>query len=383
MRLLSLFSGVGTTELAARELGFETAAFCEIDPFAQSILCKRFPGVPICTDIRNMRGDEFGAVDVVCGGFPCQDLSVAGKKAGLDGERSGLWFEMLRIVRNIRPRYVLAENVRGAINLALDTVTAGLEGAGYEVRTSFVPASLFGAPHQRYRIFIFGVRRDVADALADVPRERLERACEHGALPGQRAQPDDGNAVGGGASLWRTPDASAGRGANSEETYLKRKSMKLPLTLNTQVAHVEREMWPTVSVNGNYNRSGASAHSGDGLATAVKRQSVGQLNPCWVECLQGLPIGWTDPECDNPEPWPGWPVPPDMGGQFSYEPPRTVTGMKNRAARLKALGNCNPPQMYVSFLTAIKIIAAGAGGAAGMTTIKMSVKKQSRPRRQP
>lgn len=356
MRLLSLFSGIGTTELAARGLGFETVAFCEIDSFAQKILKKRFPGVPIYDNIKTLRGDEFGAVDVVCGGFPCQDLSVAGKKVGLAGARSGLWFEMLRLAETIRPAFVLAENVRGAINLALDTVTAGLEGAGYEVRTSLVPASLFGAPHQRYRIFIFGVRRDVADALADVPRERLERACEHGVLLGQRSQPDDGNAVGGGASLWRTPDASSRRGALSEETYQKRKKKGLPLTINAQVAHVERTQCPTPSVCGNSNRKGASAKSGDGLATAVKRQSVGQLNPCWVECLQGLPIGWTDPECDNPEPWLGWPVPPDMGGQYAYEPPRTVTGMKNRVTRLKALGNCNPPQMYVSLLRAMKVI---------------------------
>lgn len=363
MRILSLFSGIGTTELAARELGFETAAFCEIDSFAQSILEKRFPGVPICTDIRSIRGDEFGAVDVVCGGFPCQDLSVAGKKAGLEGERSGLWFEMLRIVREIRPRYVLAENVRGAVNLALDTVTAGLEGAGYEVRTSLVPASLFGAPHQRYRIFIFGIRRDVADALADVPRERLERACEHGTLSEQRPQPDDGKAAVGGASLWRTPDASGGmRGSISEEKYQERKARGMLLTLNDQVSHVERELWPTVSVNGNYNRTGASAHSGDGLATAVKRQSVGQLNPDWVEILQGVPIGWTDPECDNPAPWPGWPAPPNARQQYAYEPPRTVTGMKGRSARLKALGNCNPPQMYMPFLTAIKIMEEVANG---------------------
>lgn len=356
MRFLSLFSGIGTTELAARELGFEIAAFCEIDPFARSILEKRFPGVPICTDIRSMRGDEFGAVDVICGGFPCQDLSVAGKRAGLDGERSGLWFEMLRIVKGIRPRYVFAENVRGAINLALDTVTAGLEEAGYEVRTSLVPASLFGAPHQRYRIFILGVRRDAADALSDVPRERLQRACEHGAISEQRPQPDDGKAVGGGASLWRTPDANAGRGANSEETYLKRKAIKLPLTLNSQVAHVEREMWPTPSVCGNNNRAGITSKAGDGLSTMVKRQGAGQLNPDWIEILQGLPIGWTDLECANPEPWPGWPAPPDMGGQYAYEPPRTATGIKNRLKRLKALGNCNPPQIYASFLKAIAAI---------------------------
>lgn len=276
--------------MAAQACGIQTVAFCEIEPFPVSILKKRFPGVPIFSDVREVTRESLNVlprragdandeadrnpVDVVFGGFPCQDLSVAGRKAGLEGARSGLWFETLRIVREVRPRYVLAENVRGAINLALDTVAAGLKGAGYEVRTSLVPASLFGAPHQRYRIFILGVRRDVADALADVPRE----------------------------------------------------------------------LWPTASVSGNYNRVGASAHSGDGLATVVKRQSAGQLNPDWVECLQNLPIGWTDPECDNPAPWPGWPAPPDMGGQYAYEPPRTVTGMKNRAARLKALGNCVVPQ---------------------------------------
>lgn len=322
MKALSLFSGIGGLDLAAQACDIQTIAFCEIEPFPCSILKNRFPGVPVFSDVRKVRRESLNVllrragdasdeadrnpVDVVCGGFPCQDLSVAGKRAGLDGERSGLWFEMFRIVREIRPRYVLAENVRGAVNLALDTVTAGLEEAGYEVRTSLVPASLFGAPHQRYRIFILGVRRDVADALADTPRERLERACEHGALPSRGRNP-----------MTETPSSAA---------------------------HAERELWPTISVNGNYNRAGTSAHSGDGLATAVKRQSVGQLNPNWVECLQGLPIGWTDPECDNPIPWPGWPAPPDIGGQYAYEPPRTVTGMKNRAARLKALGNCVVPQ---------------------------------------
>lgn len=363
MKLLSLFSGIGTTELAARKLGFETAAFCEIDSFAQSILRKRFPGVPICTDIRSMKGDEFGTVDAVFGGFPCQDLSVAGRRAGLEGERSGLWFEMLRIVRNIRPRYVLAENVRGAINLALDTVTVGLEGAGYEVRTSLLPASLFGAPHQRYRIFILGVRRDVADALADVPRERLERICKHGTLSEQGTQPDDRNAVGGGASLWRTPDANAGRGANSEQTYQKRKAQGLPLTLNTQVAHVERSLWPTPIVSAQYLKLDPTHHRGEGIITVVRRQGdAGPLNPNWVEILQGLPIGWTDPDCNNPAPWRGWPAPPDMGGQYAYEPPRTARGVKNRSARLKALGNCNPPQMYAPFLMAIKIMEEVANG---------------------
>lgn len=362
MKLLSLFSGIGTTELAARSLGFETSAFCEIDPFAQKILAKRFPEVPIYDDIRALRGDECGAVDAVCGGFPCQDLSVAGKKNGLSGARSGLWFEMLRLVEAIRPAFVLAENVRGAINLALDEVTLGLENAGYEVRTNLVPASLFGAPHQRYRIFVFGLRNDVFDALAHMLRERQQGAEEYGVNYQKGAQSDDEFVVKCGSGLWRTPDASGGRGALSEETYQKRKKKGLPLTINAQVAHVERTQWPTPSVCGNSNRKGASSKSGDGLSTAVKRKKVGQLNPDWVECLQGLPIGWTDPGCETPVPWPGWPAPPDARlstqrtGQFSYEPPRTVTGMKNRCPRLRVLGNCNPPQMYVPFLAAMKAI---------------------------
>ncbi len=169
MKGLSLFSGIGGLDIAAEWTGIESVAFCEIDKYACKVLKKRWPDVPIINDVRDVTkgaeaiGEE--AIDVVHGGFPCQDLSQAGKQAGLEGDRSGLWFEMLRVVEEIRPCFVVAENVRGAINLALDTVQTGLEDAGYEVRTVLIPASAFGAPHRRERIFVLGVRRDVADAL--------------------------------------------------------------------------------------------------------------------------------------------------------------------------------------------------------------------------
>ena len=149
MRALSLFSGIAGIDLAAHAAGIETVAFCEIEPFACRILAKRFPGVPIINDVREVVADgSLGTIDVVHGGFPCQDLSVAGKQRGLSGERSGLWFEMLRVISELRPAYVLAENVRGACNLALPAVVSGLEGEGYEVRASVVPAAAFGAPHK-------------------------------------------------------------------------------------------------------------------------------------------------------------------------------------------------------------------------------------------
>ena len=172
MKGLSLFSGIGGLDLAAMSVGIEPVAFCEIEPFPVQILKKRFPGVPVLPDVKKVNGHDYrGTVDVIFGGFPCQDLSVAGRKAGLiDREgnvtRSGLWFEMLRIISEARPSFIVAENVRGAINAALDVVQSGLEGEGYEVRTVLLPASALGAPHQRERIFIFGVRQDVANAYA-------------------------------------------------------------------------------------------------------------------------------------------------------------------------------------------------------------------------
>ena len=174
MKALSLFSGIGGLDLAAESCGIETAAFCEIEPYAVEVLKRRWPGVPIIDDVRKIRGCDW-TVDVVHGGFPCQDLSVAGKQAGLEGERSGLWYEMLRVISELRPRYVLAENVRGAVNLALDTVYSNLVNEGYKVYPYVISASAVGAPHQRERLFVVGVREDVhrryTEAMANPGRE--------------------------------------------------------------------------------------------------------------------------------------------------------------------------------------------------------------------
>ncbi len=159
MNVLSLFSGVGGLDLAAEHVGMKLVACCEIEPYPIEVLKLRFPGVKIYNDVRTLtaqrlRQDRIPEIDIIIGGFPCQDLSCAGKQAGLEGERSGLWFEMLRLVREVRPGWVLAENVRNAVNLALDTCRLGLEAEGYEVRSFVLPASSIGAPHKRERLFI-------------------------------------------------------------------------------------------------------------------------------------------------------------------------------------------------------------------------------------
>jgi DNA (cytosine-5)-methyltransferase 1 len=152
--VLDLFSGIGGFSLGLERAGMRTTAFCEIDPYCQRVLARHWPDVPIHSDIRNLDGSQFaGAVDVICGGYPCQPFSEAGKKQGEKDPRH-LWPEMHRIIREARPRWVIAENVRGHISLGFDTVAAQLENEGFAVWPFVVPACAIGAPHRRDRLWI-------------------------------------------------------------------------------------------------------------------------------------------------------------------------------------------------------------------------------------
>ena len=111
MKVLDLFSGIGGFSLGLERAGMETISFCEIDKKAQLVLKKHWPNVPIFEDVSTLKGDEIGPVDVICGGFPCQDISTAGKGEGLSGSRSGLWYEFHRLINEIRPKYAIIENV--------------------------------------------------------------------------------------------------------------------------------------------------------------------------------------------------------------------------------------------------------------------------------
>ena len=426
---------------------------CEIEPFCRTILNKRWPGVPVIEDVRTIRGEDYaGTIDIVFGGFPCQDLSVAGRQAGLSGERSGLWFEMLRVITSCRPRFVVAENVRGAVNLALDTVHMGLEKGGYRVWPFVVPASAFGAPHKRERLFVVGVREDVADAC----KERLQWRGEHEISLFERPQPADeqlkgcgrgdlwptptvngsnnraglsdksGNGLATAVRMWATPNTMDSLPQRSDEATEKmragaRKGRTMPSNLREQVDERTMSAWRTPSAR-DY-RSGSPRKEGQQIN--LNDQAGGQLNPDWIEQLMNFPEGWTNPDVDEPRPWQGWPAPmgarlwmtPQAGAcgmtskttgrpleksthlqaqvycaetrmwgtpsasdcqgshgggqgkslrtdisdvkhglvsdQYPYEFPRTVKGGKNRAARIKALGNAVVPQQAYPFFRAI------------------------------
>jgi len=150
---LDLFSGIGGFALAAKWNGYRTVAFCDNEPYAQAVLKKHWPDVPCHKDIREIRGDLYAGVTLLTGGFPCQPFSVAGKQRGKTDDRY-LWPEMLRVIREARPVWIIGENVAGIVNMALDQVHIDLEAEGYEVESLIIPACGVDAPHRRDRVWI-------------------------------------------------------------------------------------------------------------------------------------------------------------------------------------------------------------------------------------
>jgi DNA (cytosine-5)-methyltransferase 1 len=188
LNVLDLFSGIGGFSIGLERAGMRTVAFCEIEPFCRAVLAKHWPHVPCYDDIRTLTAARLAAdgiisinpnangsgfqvegseqqaagpeqframgIDVICGGFPCQDISVAGRGAGIEGSRSGLWSEYARIIGELRPRYVIVENVAALLGRGLDRVLGDLAEIGFDAEWHCIPASAVGAPHRRDRLWL-------------------------------------------------------------------------------------------------------------------------------------------------------------------------------------------------------------------------------------
>jgi len=191
MKHLDLFSGIGGFALAAQWVWgdeHEIVSFCDNDKAAQVVLSKHWPGVPIHDDIKTLDATKWrGTIDLVTGGFPCQPFSCAGKRKGAADDRY-LWPEMLRVIAECQPRWVLGENVPGIIGMELDKVLADLEGEGYETGTLIIPACAVDAPHIRSRIWVVAhscgmereARAEVAKVLRILPENESEYDNTHG-----------------------------------------------------------------------------------------------------------------------------------------------------------------------------------------------------------
>jgi DNA (cytosine-5)-methyltransferase 1 len=184
LKVLDLFSGIGGFSLGLdRAGGFETVAFCEIEPFPRRVLAKHWPEVPCYEDVTKLTGDILKrdgiSVDVITGGFPCQDISVAGKQAGIgEGTRSGLWSEIVRLIGELAPRYVIVENVAALLSGPsqqrggwFGSILGDLAECGYDAEWENIPAAALGAPHRRERVWI------VAYPI-NAERRSVGRACD-------------------------------------------------------------------------------------------------------------------------------------------------------------------------------------------------------------
>jgi len=152
----SLFAGIGGFDLGFERAGMVCKWQVEIDDYANRVLRKHWPDVRRWSDVRTWPQPDTERVDIICGGFPCQDISYAGRGAGLEGERSGLFFEAVRVVRELRPKAVVLENVAALLTRGLDTVLGTLAEIGYDAEWHCIPAAAVGAPHIRDRVFVLG-----------------------------------------------------------------------------------------------------------------------------------------------------------------------------------------------------------------------------------
>ena len=223
LRYGSLFSGVGGLDLAVEHLTGATAAWhCELDPHASKVLAAHWPGVPNLGDITAVDWSAVEPVDVLAGGFPCQDISSAGRQAGIEeGTRSGLWFRYADAVRVLRPRLVVVENVGALLVRGLDVVLGSLAALGYDARWTCLRASDVGAPHQRDRLFLAAWPQGDLSGLTWLAGGPVSRssAVAVDLLPTPRHRDDKGRGYGddlpSAAALLPTPRTSDTNGAGA------------------------------------------------------------------------------------------------------------------------------------------------------------------------
>ena len=284
---LSLFSGIGGIDLAAHWAGFQTVAFCEREPFCRRVLARHWPGVPCFEDVRALTATSIRSlgfldpVDLLSGGYPCQPYSLAGKGKAAEDHRA-LWPEMRRLVGELRPAWVLGENVPGHLNRGLDDVLLDLKALAYEARVFVFPAEAVGACHRRERLFV--VAHNHVGGCGQGGLHITSRSAEAGEGPVHL--PSDGcpalanpsvlgwGEIGGDEPAPTGPAQGSGHDPRCREEVGHPGGPGLPLP-EPEAFHGQR-----------------GGKKGEQLPNQVQ----GPLSPAWCEMFMGFPQGWTDPD---------------------------------------------------------------------------------------
>ena len=353
LRHLDLFSGIGGFSLGLEATGgFETVAFCDIEKYCLEILEKRYPGVPRYTNIKELNYDTIKTdgvfpIDIITGGYPCQPFSVAGRKKGEEDPRH-LWPEYFRLIKELRPSWVIGENVSGHIKLGLDTVLKNLESEGYAARTFSISASSIGANHQRERVWIIAnsernglttseKRGGFEKTISEQQKRENNTFNSEGtsSIPLSSKNVEDTRQHGGGLepsgnkeSIGRGSLEKTERSTNADQTSgssQRGEIMADTKNIGSILSSHEGER------QGNSTRRSEGQSEGDGQTmanTSSERTSRGET-------------GWEDAENvgqSSRRPWDGWwDIEPNVG--------RVANGVPKRVDRLKSLGNSLVPSI--------------------------------------
>ena len=308
MNHLDLFSGIGGFALAARWAGIDTVAFCEIEPFAQKVLEKNFPGIPIFSDICKLkRSDIHGSVDIITGGFPCQPFSIAGKKKGTNDDRD-LWPEMFRVIKEFKPTWVIGENVANFVGMAFERTKTDLESEGYEVQPLIIPACGVNAPHKRDRVWIVAYSDSNRRAKGNRANSGVNETGENTYREGKT----NTNNIG------RTSEAVANSKSFKSNVREFRQCGKTGQNERAK-REIGRSCCNKPNIAPNTTSKGLQRQREKPIRVESKYQDIS--NPCW------------------------WNTEPDVG--------RVANGVPNRVDRLKGLGNAIVPQVAYQIMKGI------------------------------
>jgi DNA (cytosine-5)-methyltransferase 1 len=334
LRLLDLFSGIGGFSLGLERSGnFETAAFCEIEPYCRAVLKKHWPNVTVYEDVKELSKERLAAdglaINAICGGFPCQDISTAGRGAGLAGERSGLWFEFHRLIKEIKPQVAIIENVSALRSRGLDEVLRSLAEIGYDAEWHCIPASAVGAHHQRDRIWIMAYPNSAqcqGDGLSSGIHPKYFGAW-YGNLEASSLA-DTNN------QLWRSqsPISSGERTGSRDQLGWSSSAVANATELHSNGRNTDSE----VGVTSTCESGNSSGTNNLADPTSLGPQGQGMYGrPINPETDQDRKANWSINRGKGTSRV--WDTEPDVG--------RVAHGVPNRVDRLRALGNAVVPQI--------------------------------------
>jgi DNA (cytosine-5)-methyltransferase 1 len=377
VKAIDLFSGIGGFSLGLERAGIETACFCEVSPVCRHLLAHHWPETPIYDDVTTLTGQRLvadgTAADVLCGGFPCQDLSYAGKGAGLAGERSGLWFHIARLLRELRDlgrpvRIVILENVSALLGRGLGTVLGDLAALGYDAEWDCIPASAVGAPHRRDRIWIVAYARGeqhegFGDAFRRALASELSRALADAGL--RLRDDEEADALGSDAHGTRSHRAEVYQLGGPE---LRDEQDGLSGSVGDNVADAARQLrngsgsgaeqdGRTEPSDGGEALAHPHQHDGEGLVSGVPDQEE------WRGSF-GRPAG------SRRDGYGWWTVEPDVG--------RVAHGISRRVDRLHGLGNAVVPQIPEAIGRAIMTALEPAQRRGSWATMRQTDRDISR-----